>query len=37
MESGDGQVILKLTISLLKPVHPGNSDRNSKLQVGNMI
>ena len=31
MESEKGEVILKRTISLLKPVHPGNSDRNSKL------
>lgn len=37
MESGHGEVILKRTITSLKPVHPGNSDRNSKLRVGSLI
>lgn len=37
MESGDGEVILKRTISPLKQVHPGNTDRNSKWQVDILI
>lgn len=37
MESGDGAVILKRTISPSKQVHPGNADRNSKWQVDILI
>lgn len=31
MKSEKGEVILKRTISMLKPVPPGNADRNYKL------
>lgn len=37
MESGDGDVIWKRTISPLKQVHPGIADRNSKWQVDILI
>lgn len=33
MKSEKGEVILKRTISMLKPVPPGNADRNYKLQA----